>query len=195
MSGDVQVRICERLEGRFLRATRLVILCPPGKGAGAMADMRQLMSRLGLTVNEKKTHLVKLPEERFDFLGYTVGRFYGRDGRAYWGTRPSKKAVKRLLREVHDATARRWNTLDVESRIERLNPLLRGWAGYFDQGPVGKAYRLIDNYVARRLRIWLMRKRGKRGTGYRQYPDQYLYEELGLIRLLPLLANRSNAKV
>ena len=75
-----------------------------------MADMRQLMSRLGLTVNEKKTHLVKLPEERFDFLGYTVGRFYGRDGRAYWGTRPSKKAVKRLLREVHDATARRWNT-------------------------------------------------------------------------------------
>ena len=176
-------------------ADDFVILCPPGKGAGAMADMRQLMSRLGLTVNEKKTHLVKLPEERFDFLGYTVGRFSGRDGRAYWGTRPSKKAVKRLLREVHDATARRWNTLDVESRIERLNPLLRGWAGYFDQGPVGKAYRLIDNYVARRLRIWLMRKRGKRGTGYRQYPDQYLYEEVGLIRLLPLLANRSNAKV
>jgi RNA-directed DNA polymerase len=176
-------------------ADDFVILCPPGKGVGAMADMRQLMSRLGLMVNEKKTHLVKLPEERFDFLGYTVGRFYGRDGRAYWGTRPSNKAVKRLLREVHDATARRWNTLDVESRIEHLNPLLRGWAGYFDQGPVGKAYRLIDNYVARRLRIWLMRKRGKRGTGYRQYSDQYLYEELGLIRLLPMLANRSNAKV
>jgi RNA-directed DNA polymerase len=72
---------------------------------------------------------------------------------------------------------------------------LRGWAGYFNQGPVGQVYRLIDNYVARRLRIWLMRKRGKRGTGYRQYPDQYLYEELGLIHLLPLLANRSNAKV
>jgi hypothetical protein len=29
----------------------------------------------------------------------------------------------------------------------------------------------------------------------RQYSDQYLYEELGLIRLLPMLANRSNAKV
>jgi hypothetical protein len=160
-----------------------------------MADMRQLMSRLGLTVNEKKTRLVKLPEERFDFLGYTVGRFYGKGGRPYWGTRPSKKAVKRLMREIHDATTKRWSPLDVESRVERLNPRLRGWAGYFNQGPVGKVYRQIDNYVARRLRIWLMRKRGKRGTGYRQYPDQYLYEELGLIRLLPLLANRSNAKV
>jgi RNA-directed DNA polymerase len=96
------------------------------------------------------------------------------------------------MREVHDATTSRWNGRRVESRVERLNPLLRGWAGYFNQGPVGQVYRLIDNYVARRLRIWLMRKRG---TGYRQYPDQYLYEEVGLIRLLPLLANRSNAKV
>jgi RNA-directed DNA polymerase len=160
-----------------------------------MADMRQLMSRLGLTVNEEKTRLVMLPDERFDFLGYTLGRFYGKDGRPYWGTRPSKKAVKRLMREVHDATTSRWNGKSVESRVERLNPLLRGWAGYFNQGPVGQAYRLIDNYVARRLRIWLMRKRGKQGTGYRQYPDQSLYEELGLIRLLALLADRSNAKV
>ena len=176
-------------------ADDFVILCPPGQGAKAMADMRRLMLRLGLTVNEKKTRLVKLPEERFDFLGYTVGRFYGKGGRPYWGTRPSKKAVKRLMQEIHDATTKRWNPLDVESRVERLNPLLRGWAGYFNQGPVGKVYRQIDNYVARRLRIWLMRKRGKRGTGYRQYSDQYLYEELGLIRLLPMLANRSNAKV
>jgi hypothetical protein len=76
-----------------------------------------------------------------------------------------------------------------------LNPLLRGWAGYFSQGPVGTVYRQVDHYVARRLRIWLMRKRGKRGTGYRQYSDQYLHETLGLIRLLPLLADRSHAKV
>ena len=160
-----------------------------------MADMRKLMSRLGLTVNEKKTRLVTLPDEQFDFLGYTVGRFYGKGGRPFWGTRPSKRAVKRLMREVHDATTSRWNALDVDSRVERLNPLLRGWAGYFNQGPVAKVYRHIDNYVARRLRIWLMRKRGRRGTGYRQYSDQYLYETLGLIRLVPLLADRSNAKV
>jgi len=148
-----------------------------------------------LTVNEKKTRLVKLPEETFDFLGYTVGHFHGRGGRLYWGTRPSKKSIKRLVREIHDATTRQWNALDVQSRIDRLNPLLRGWAGYFSQGPVKQIYRTIDNYVARRLRIWLMRKRGKKGTGYRQYSDQFLYEHLGLIRLLPASVDRSNAKV
>lgn len=176
-------------------ADDFVILCPEGKGEQAMVVMRGLMARLGLTVNEKKTRLVKLPDETFDFLGYTVGRFYGRDGRAYWGTRPSRKSVKRLIREIHDATTSRWNAVDVRSRIEQLNPLLRGWAGYFSQGPVGRIYRLVDNYVARRLRIWLMRKRGKRGTGYRQYPDQFLYETLGLIRLLPPSVDRLNAKV
>ena len=43
-----------------------------------MEVFRSLMTRLGLTVNERKTRLVKLPEESFDFLGYTIGRFYGR---------------------------------------------------------------------------------------------------------------------
>ncbi len=176
-------------------ADDFVILCRPGQGEHAMGAMRSLMDRLGLTVNEKKTRLVKLPDERFDFLGYTVGRFYGREGRSYWGTRPSRKSIKRLIREIHDATTSRWNELDIQSRIDHLNPMIRGWAGYFSQGPVSRIYRLIDRYTARRLRIWLMRRRGKRGTGYRQYTDQFLYETLGLIRLLPTSNDRANAKV
>jgi RNA-directed DNA polymerase len=174
-------------------ADDFVILCREGMGAEAMA-MRRLMSKLGLTVNEKKTRLVKLPEERFDFLGYTVGWFYGFRGRPYWGTAPSMKSIKRLRERIHDETTRRWNTTTPENRVEELNPILRGWANYFSQGPVKEIYRFIDDYTARRLRIWLRRRSGKRGTGYRQYSDQYLYEKLGLIRLLPFERGRSNAK-
>jgi hypothetical protein len=39
-----------------------------------MTTMREMMSRLRLTVNETKTRLCRLPEETFDFLGYTIGR-------------------------------------------------------------------------------------------------------------------------
>lgn len=39
------------------------------------------MSKLGLTVNKKKTRLVRLVDETFDVLGYSVGRFYGFQGR------------------------------------------------------------------------------------------------------------------
>ncbi len=34
------------------------------------------MTKLKLTVNETKTRVCKLPDEKFDFLGYTFGRCY-----------------------------------------------------------------------------------------------------------------------
>ncbi|MDB5840063.1 MAG: group intron reverse transcriptase/maturase, partial [Herminiimonas sp.] len=110
---------------------------PKGKRPEAMEAMRGLMAKLGLTVNEKKTRLAKLPDETFGFPGYTVGRFYGRDGRPYWGTRPSRKSVKRLIMEIHEATTSRWNALDIQSRIAHLNPRLRGWATCSNQMSAG----------------------------------------------------------
>lgn len=174
----------KRLKAQVVNyADDFVILCPRGKGEQAMTAMRYLMARLGLTVNEEKTRLVKMPDEKFDFLGYTIGRFFGRHGKPYWGTAPSKKAIKKLMRAIHDATSSRWNEKSVESRVEELNPIIRGWAGYFNQGPVSHEYRFIQDYTERRLRIWLRRRSGKNGTGYRQYPNEYLYEKLGLYRL------------
>jgi RNA-directed DNA polymerase len=54
-----------------------------------MTRMAKLMARLGLEVNTTKARTARLPEEHFDLLGYTVGRFYGKDGRPYIGTRPA----------------------------------------------------------------------------------------------------------
>lgn len=164
-------------------ADDLVICCRPGNGATALAAMRQLMAKLGLAVNEAKTRLVHLPEERFDFLGYTIGRFYGKGGKAYIGTRPSRNAVRRLLERIHEATTPRWHRTSPDERVTMINRLLRGWAAYFNQGPVLPTYGLIRDYVERRLRRWLMRRRKQRGTGYRQYPNEYLYKELGLFCL------------
>jgi hypothetical protein len=42
---------------------------------------------------------------------------------------------------------------------------------------------LVRWYVQRRLQRWLTRRSGQDGTGYRQYPDEYLYETLGLYAL------------
>jgi RNA-directed DNA polymerase len=52
-------------------ATHLVICCRTG-AEPALAEMRMMMSKLKLTVNEKKTRVCYLPEEKFDFLGYSV---------------------------------------------------------------------------------------------------------------------------
>ena len=43
------------------------------KAAGALDWTRGVMSRIGLTLNEAKTHIRQANLERFDFLGYTFG--------------------------------------------------------------------------------------------------------------------------
>ncbi len=175
-------------------ADDFVICCPPGKGAAAFTAMRQLMTRLGLAVNEEKTRLVSLPEEHFDFLGYTLGRFYGKSGTPYIGTKPSRKAVKRLTAAIHEATSRRWDRDRPGNRVAVINHLIRGWAAYYNQGPVLKVYRAIQWNTERRLQSWLRRRTSQPGTGYRQYPESYLYETLGLYKLPSARRDLPNAK-
>ena len=62
------------------------MICCRGTADEAMSVMQVMMSKLKLAVNETKTRLCRLPEESFDFLGYTIGRCYSpRTGEAYLG--------------------------------------------------------------------------------------------------------------
>jgi group II intron reverse transcriptase/maturase len=176
-------------------ADDFVICCRPGNAEAAMTRMAKLMARLGLEVNTTKTRIARLPEEQFDFLGYTVGRFHGRDGRPYFGTRPSRKAVKSLLRRIHERTTRQWYPDEPASTVTRISSMIRGWCGYFDQGPVIEIYELVRAYTERRVRRWLMRRAGRRGAGFRQIPDEYLYETLGLYSVPRRRTDLPRAKV
>lgn len=184
-----------KLQARVVNyADDLVICCRPGNGPGAMAAFRHIILRLGLTVNERKTRLVRLPEESFDFLGYTVGQFHGKAGRTFIGTRVSKKAVCKLRRRIHEETSSRWNWQTPEERVEVLNPILRGWCGYFNQGPVVRVYWSVRRYTEDRFRGWLMRRIQRRGRGHHRFPDRYLYEELGLYPFSDPRTAKTNAK-
>ena len=87
---------------------------------------------------------------------------------------------ERNLECIHQRTARQWYADDPKSTVARISSMLRGWCGYFDQGPVITIYDLIHRYTERRIRRWLLRRSGRKGTGFDQIPDEYLYETLGL---------------
>jgi hypothetical protein len=194
MKRELPVRFREGLGVQLPRATRLVICCR-GTAEQAMAEMRSMMSRLKLTVNEKKTRLCRLPEETFDFLGYTIGRCYSKQtGRAYLGTKPSAKKVRRICDAISECTGRHMALLSAEGLVGRLNRMLVGWANYFCLGPVSPAYRAIDQHVCRRLRQWLCAKHKVPGQGTARFPDAYLYQVLRLARLGPRTQTFSWAK-
>src|SRR5215468_8372820 len=164
-------------------ADDLVICCRMGANQ-ALVAMRVMMSRLKLTVNETKTRVCNLPEEKFDFLGYTFGRCYSmRRGRVYLGTTPSKKRVQRICEAISQETGRNKTLLAQDTVIQTLNRMMVGWANYFCLGPVGTAYRAIERHARRRLRQWLCAKHKLRWPATQQYPEAALHRQLGLVQL------------
>ena len=164
-------------------ADDFVILCKTG-GAEAGEAMRRIMDKLKLTVNEEKTKVCRLPEERIVFLGYEIGRCYSpRTGKAFWGTRPSQKSISRITREVSALTRSNRVLLGTEAVVGAINQKLVGWGNYFSLGAASKAYRRVDLHTRYRLRRWLCRKHKIPGQGTRMFPDQRLLGELGLVSL------------
>src|SRR5450759_1279031 len=167
-----------------------LVICCRGEAEEALAMMRDMMSKLKLTVNETKTRVCRLPEEKFDFLGYTFGRCYSpKTGRAYLGTVPSKKRVNRICVAISEMTGRDQTLLDQGMVVARLNRTIIGWANYFCLGPVSKAYRAVESHARKRLLQWLCAKHKLVFPAAQRFPEASLHEVLGLVCLTKRTSN------
>jgi RNA-directed DNA polymerase len=144
---------------------------------------RQVMTHLGLTLNETKTKLRDGRRERFDFLGYTFGpQRFRKDGHWYLGASPSKKSVARLRRKVNEVLVPGNKGAWAEVR-NRLNSILRGWSNYFSYGTRLQAYRAVDNHVAERVRHFLRQRHRVPTRGTRVLAAEVVFGPLGVLRL------------
>jgi group II intron reverse transcriptase/maturase len=174
----------KRYGARIVNYADDLVICCRDSAEEALVAMRGIMQKLKLTVNETKTRVCALPEEKFDFLGYTFGRCYSpQTGRAYLGTVPSKKRVIRICEAISSETGRNRTLLDRETVVGKLNRMMIGWANYFCLGPVSKAYRAVERHARKRLRQWLCAKHKVSWPATKQFPEAALHDELGLVRL------------
>jgi RNA-directed DNA polymerase len=189
-------RGCEsRFDARIVTYADDLVICCRYRAQEALMALRQIASAIGLTINEDKTRVCRLPEGRFDFLGYSFERCYSeRTGRSYLGSRPSKKSIRRMVQAINAQTERKTMCLDAATVVERLNRQLRGWANYFCLGPVSKSYRAVHAHTVQRLRRWLCDKHKISGNGKARFPEKYLLETLGLVYLPTLTRNLPWAK-
>jgi RNA-directed DNA polymerase len=152
-AGYVIVRYCDDL----------VLLCrTPADAEAALALVQTWMAQHGLRLHPEKTRIVdgRKGDDGFDFLGY---RFAG--GRRY--VRPkSLQGLRDKLRQ-HTGRTRSGSLAQI---IAELNPLLRGWFGYFKHARF-TTFRAVDGFVRRRLRA-LLRKREKR-PGFGRTPKDH----------------------
>ena len=174
----------ERLKAFIVNYADDLVICCRGSAHKAMAAMREMMTRLKLTVNETKTRVCEVPKERFDFLGYTFGRLWSpRTGRPYLGVCPSQKRIQRICDKVTESTDRRSTSRPVTEVVTDLNRMVSGWANYFSLGSVSKAYQIVDTHVGYRLRMWLNAKHKVHCVGKKRFIDAATACRLGLDRL------------
>ena len=183
-----------RLDAHIVNYADDFVICCRGTADQAMTVMRAMMAKLKLTVNETKTRLCRVPDEKFDFLGYTFGRYYSpRTGVAYLGVRPSAKKIHGICAALSEQTQRQWGFLDPVDMVERFNRMLRGWANYFTLGAVNVAYRIVDRHVCFRLRQWLGHRERVQGSSRSRYSEPYLRRTYGLVKLVGRPRQRSCA--
>lgn len=139
-------------------ADDFVVLCRSREEAeAALAEVREWVEANGLSLHPDKTHVgdCREPGQGFEFLGYRfeAGRRWVR-----------KKSLDRLKDKVRDKT-RRTRGDSLARVIDDLNPLLRGWFGYFKHA-YHTTFTEVDGFVRRRLRAFLRKQEKRPGIGH-----------------------------
>ena len=145
-----------------------VVLCRTKEEAETVLNyLREWTEAAGLTLHPTKTRIVDATNEGFDFLGW-----HFRGGKKW----PRKKSLQKLQDKLRPLT-KRTHGQSLRAIIAKVNPILRGWHGYFRKshwtglnGP--------DGWLRRRLRAMLRRREKRPGYGLskadsQQWPNRW----------------------
>jgi RNA-directed DNA polymerase len=159
VSGDVHAGFCESRGVRFPPATHLVVmLTGTREQVEAMKDeAAAVLAPMGLRLSEEKTVVTHI-DQGFDFLGFHIQRKRkeGTQRRTVY-TYPSKTALAAVKAKVRVLTQGNTNQ-SLADLLQRVNPVLRGWANYFRHGVSARTFDYLNAWSWRRVVNWLRHK-------------------------------------
>jgi group II intron reverse transcriptase/maturase len=147
--------------------------------------LKELLSRMGLSLNEEKTRMVNAKEESFDFLGFTIryDRSIIGSKPKYWNIIPSRKSEQRLRDKIKDYLHQHGHYC-AEQICGDLNLQLAGWLNYFEIKGVSypaMSKRRLRHYLHERLNRYYTRKSQRKCRLYGQRAFEVLVARYGLI--------------
>jgi group II intron reverse transcriptase/maturase len=176
-------------------ADDFVVVCKTKRACdGAEKRVKEILTRLGLELHPEKTRKVNLAwgQEGFDFLGCHLrkklsGPIWEQSRkRLYFLQRaPSQRSMKRIRQRIKEVTPRSRCHADIREVIEQINPILRGWSGYFRTGNAAIKFQQVDDYVRRRLVTLKIKQKGRhlKPGDVKCWTPDYFHQGFGLLRL------------
>lgn len=150
-----------------------------------LSKLKDLLDRMGLTLNENKTKLINARDQTFDFLGFTVR--YSRDlfvkGRKYWEIFSSRKSEAKIRERIREFL-KSGGHYAPEKVSGGLNSIIRGWLNYFDAGGISymkMPRRRLRKYLFSTIYRYYNRKSQRKSRLYRQKAFEVLTIRYGLI--------------
>jgi RNA-directed DNA polymerase len=185
---------CAQLGALVRYADDFVIVCDTKQDLEeAERRVKLIFKRMRLLLHPEKTRKVELAEGKqgFDFLGCHLhkrmsGKIWERERkRVYFLQRwPSTTSMKRVKQRVKELTPTAAAHRDLREIIAKINPVLRGWGGYFATGNASTKFNQIDSYVWMRLRTLMRRRKGRNlRAGEMSRWTRSAFHDLGLHRL------------
>jgi len=163
---------------RMIRyADDIIVVCESeAEARKALAQVKAWAEANKLIVHPTKTRIVHHNDKGgFEFLGYRFER-----GKRF----PRAKSLKKLREKIRKKT-KRTQGKRIEEVIEGINPILKGWFGYFKHA-YKTTFPSIDGWVRMRLRSILRKNEGKEGRGrgsdHQKWRNAY-FSSLGLYSL------------
>ena len=164
--GDTTARKKRRRHGkanyRLVRYADDFVVCVAGDRNHAealVAETERVIRPLGLALSPEKTRVTHI-DEGIEFLGWRIKRQRGRDRRPHVYTYPSKRSLQAVMAKVKKITRSDYNQ-PLGQLLHRLNPVLRGWCAYFQNGVSSQTFGYLRAYTWRRVIRWLRRKHRK----------------------------------
>ena len=168
-----------------MRAYDFVVMCRKDVEE-PLKVVRHVLERLGLSLNESKTHIVDATQTGFNFLGFTIQMSQGaRTGKPYPNVRPADKSLKKIKARLTELTGRNLAPISLEDIVGNVNRSLRGWVNYFHYRNSSLIMGKVRSHAEERLRTHLMKRhkvKGK-GAGLRRFPRTELYGRYGLYKV------------
>lgn len=150
-------------------------------------ETQKFLNEIGLELSEEKTritHTLEIEKKEanrvqfdgkigFEFLGFQIKQFktvhqsdYSTTGtKLGYCTRiyPSAKAVRNHQKKLHQIILIEGKKLTQFTLIEKLNPIIRGWASYYGVGNAATMGHLAnyDHLIYLKLRQWAKRIKGR----------------------------------
>lgn len=167
----------------------VILTSSADQAQNALTIVQEWMEEADLMLHPEKTQTVnmRVVGACLDFLGYTFKKT--KKGRLI---RLVREQSKKKLRASIKRYTKRANGKSMEEIIRKINPILRGWNGYYKHAFWNESTGL-DSWVRMRLRS-ILRKRNKgrgrgRGRDHQKWKNRY-FEELGLCSLVEARAEQ-----